>query len=743
MPITVPNGKGLGYINRMPGSAIAPTLQALTLSGSLQIGTATSGTIIGATSGSTIIRNIPGITVDGPNRTYSGTPTGSAGVISNALVETLAGAVGSPKSNSITVAASGGGALAFTNTVQNAGVATIAYSWTPVVTGALGTLSFSLSGSLPTGLSFSTVTGAITGTPTTVQSLTGIGITATDSGGATPATLSGQAIQVFARGTLNIVGTIAYAGEVWSTALGGHTYLSAVTLASSDGGTPTWDPGIAASQNGFMNYTFVTAGTYVVSGNEAIGGDFAMQITVLPVPSAPSASAFATSANALKTAYLARQSSISVAASPWTITNLTVRQAGLANVAVSSVPLGYSGPFGSGATWILANIAANTKTYARGATLRFRCQGRYFDFVVGTSAGMDQMRFRTQPYNGGAGGTMEWATVDPYILETPASTTYVTVDMGSYADRIIECIAGELSAYTFMGFESGFGPTSAPNSLPRMMVLGDSYHWGQGAREPVQSFGRQLAFNYGLPDCYNNGQRQNAWGRFGGSASTQPFMGDRIYGNCFGFNEVTQFGNLDFLLLSGTLNDNTADTTRLYNQAKLGFRKARAALPTTPIVFVTQLAGPDARGSAGVIAAYVNAFTDALGSDPGATMINNVTANWIPNTGVGTTIYFPSGASSTTSSVTGTVFTAGSASTLDWRVTDTLLTSPGAPNGQTIDSFGTGTGDAGTYNLNRASTRTSQTIATDTAHPVQPGHDLFATNIFTAALTFTNSLATI
>lgn len=77
------------------------TLGTLTLSGSLQVGVATSGTIIGATVGSTIVSNIPGITVDSAARTYSGTPTGSAATYANGLVETLAGATNTPKNSSI------------------------------------------------------------------------------------------------------------------------------------------------------------------------------------------------------------------------------------------------------------------------------------------------------------------------------------------------------------------------------------------------------------------------------------------------------------------------------------------------------------------------------------------------------------------------------------------------------------------------------------------------------------------
>ena len=70
----------------------------------------------------------------------------------------------------------------------------VPYSFTPAVSGGSGTKSFSLSGSLPAGLSFSSSTGAITGTPTTAGTSSGIGITVTDSSGS--ATLSGLSIAV-------------------------------------------------------------------------------------------------------------------------------------------------------------------------------------------------------------------------------------------------------------------------------------------------------------------------------------------------------------------------------------------------------------------------------------------------------------------------------------------------------------------------------------------------------------------
>lgn len=54
----------------------------------------------------------------------------------------------------------------------------------PTVTGAYGTLSFAISPSLPAGLSFSTTTGAISGTPTATQATATYTVTVNDSGGA-------------------------------------------------------------------------------------------------------------------------------------------------------------------------------------------------------------------------------------------------------------------------------------------------------------------------------------------------------------------------------------------------------------------------------------------------------------------------------------------------------------------------------------------------------------------------------
>lgn len=90
-------------------AAAGTTLNALSLSGALTNGTTSTGTITGATSGSSIASNVTGLTVNSGARTYSFDGSAIAGTTANGLVETLAGATNSPRSTPVTVAAAGGG----------------------------------------------------------------------------------------------------------------------------------------------------------------------------------------------------------------------------------------------------------------------------------------------------------------------------------------------------------------------------------------------------------------------------------------------------------------------------------------------------------------------------------------------------------------------------------------------------------------------------------------------------------
>lgn len=81
-----------------------PVLAALTLSVALESGTPATGTIAGATAGSRLTTTLPGLTIDSAARRFAFDGSAAAGA-TGSLVETLAGATGSPRTTALSVAA--------------------------------------------------------------------------------------------------------------------------------------------------------------------------------------------------------------------------------------------------------------------------------------------------------------------------------------------------------------------------------------------------------------------------------------------------------------------------------------------------------------------------------------------------------------------------------------------------------------------------------------------------------------
>lgn len=109
-----------------------------------------------------------------------------------------------------------------------------AYTFTPTVQYASGAVTYSLSGTLPSGLSFSTSTGAISGTPTATASFSG-SITGTDTGSNTS--------------TLSISLTVNPAGATW-------TKQRAVTLTNGPTAATNYQQFIALTS---ANFDFASA----------------------------------------------------------------------------------------------------------------------------------------------------------------------------------------------------------------------------------------------------------------------------------------------------------------------------------------------------------------------------------------------------------------------------------------------------------------------------------------------------
>jgi large repetitive protein len=148
-------------------------------------------------------------------------------------------------------------------TTLTVGVAATAF--TPVTAaGGAPTVSFALSGgSLPTGLNFSTVTGQITGTPTTALALTTFTVTATDQSAPTPQTSSKTFTLTVNKGTdvISFTGpgtTVVTASPVTVSATG---QSSAAVVFTSNTLTVCTVSGTSV--------TLVTTGTCTIVANQA------------------------------------------------------------------------------------------------------------------------------------------------------------------------------------------------------------------------------------------------------------------------------------------------------------------------------------------------------------------------------------------------------------------------------------------------------------------------------------------
>jgi hypothetical protein len=144
-------------------------------------------------------------TVSGENLVFSIVPSLPNGLSFDTITGIISGTstVNQSATNYQVTATNSGGSVSFTLSIAVIDVVPTALSYTtpniftvdeaitslnPTVSGE--NLVFSIAPSLPNGLSFDTVTGVISGTPTAIQSATNYEVTATNSGGSTSFTVS-------------------------------------------------------------------------------------------------------------------------------------------------------------------------------------------------------------------------------------------------------------------------------------------------------------------------------------------------------------------------------------------------------------------------------------------------------------------------------------------------------------------------------------------------------------------------
>jgi len=252
-----------------PNSVSAPSnLVYPTTSISAIVGTAIAAdtpTVTGTVSAYSISPSLPsGLSFSITTGAIAGTPTAASS--QTAYTVTATNSSGATQTSvQIVVAIAAPSNLTYPTTTITATVGTAIAADTPTVTGTVS--AYSISPSLPAGLSFSTTTGAISGTPTAASSQVNYTITATNSGGSTQASVSitvasgstltyPQTSITTTPGTAIVTDVPAVTGAVTSFAISPSlpAGLSFSTTTGAISGTPT----AVASQT---TYTVTANGT--------------------------------------------------------------------------------------------------------------------------------------------------------------------------------------------------------------------------------------------------------------------------------------------------------------------------------------------------------------------------------------------------------------------------------------------------------------------------------------------------
>jgi hypothetical protein len=236
--------------------------------------------------------------------TYSVSPALPAGLVyaSTGLVSGMPTAVSAATTYTVTVTDSNGatGSSTFSLTVNATVMATTAVASTALtqnhastafvpVTASGGTspLTYSISPALPAGLSFSSATGTVSGTPTAVKAATTYIVTVTDSNGATGSATFSLTVNAAVSATMAVAST---------TLVQNHTATAFVPVTGSGGtGTLTYSVSPALPTGlGFSSPTGSVSGTPTVMSTAA-----AYVVTVTDSNGATASATFSLTVNSL------------------------------------------------------------------------------------------------------------------------------------------------------------------------------------------------------------------------------------------------------------------------------------------------------------------------------------------------------------------------------------------------------------------------------------------------------------
>ena len=268
----------------------------------IQVNVAAPSSISYSPSSITLVKGVPMSTVTptasgGPVASWSISPALPAGLSFNVTTGAINGtatAVSASTSYTITATNAGGSGTA-TVTIQINDIAPSSVTYSPTFltlvkdspmttvtpTSSGGTVtSWSISATLPAGLTFSTTTGAISGTPTAVSSVTTYTVTASNSGGSATATVTI---------IVNDAAPSAITYNPSSFALTKGTAMTTSTPTASGGAVTSWSisPALPAglsfsTSNGSISGTptaIASSTTYTVTATNA-GGSGTASVTI-------------------------------------------------------------------------------------------------------------------------------------------------------------------------------------------------------------------------------------------------------------------------------------------------------------------------------------------------------------------------------------------------------------------------------------------------------------------------------
>ncbi|WP_244422316.1 putative Ig domain-containing protein [Bradyrhizobium sp. ORS 285] len=230
-----------------------------------------------------------GLSLSSSTGAITGTPTATSGATTYTITVTDANNATASNTFSLTV----NSAVTATISVTSATV-TVNTAITPFIPiaggGGTSPLSYAISPGLPSGLSFNTATGQVTGTPTVTSTTTTYTVTVTDANNGT----ASNTFQVTVNGPLSATQAIA------SKSLTQNTAATSFTPVTPAGGTPSYAYSISPSLP--TGLTFSTSSGAITGTPTVISGATNYTVTITDANSATASSNFSLTVNGPVTA---------------------------------------------------------------------------------------------------------------------------------------------------------------------------------------------------------------------------------------------------------------------------------------------------------------------------------------------------------------------------------------------------------------------------------------------------------